>query len=629
VWTLPSAAGATATLTVSSGGVSTNFTATISKPATKIAALSLLDQSASAGAPVAQPPSVIARASDDTPVPGVSIAFAVTLGGGAIVPTTPVLTDANGVATLTSWTLGPTANIEQRVTATANGLTGSPITFRAMTIGPSKIEIVSGNAQSGVAGNPLAAPVTVRARDLNDKPVANWGIGFAPSNGGSASPNPATTNGNGEASTTWTLGPVAGQQTLTATLTTAGGTLVTVQFTATATGVVQVQKLAGDNQTGVLGTQLPVALKVKVVGANSTPIPGASVAFTGAGSVSATPVTTNAAGEASTFWTLPSSGSGTATMTATAGGVSANFTATLQQPPPGSIAIIAGNAQTGRGCTALPNQIVARVRDGNGVNLPGQTVNFTPAPGSGSSFNPQSAVTDANGEARSTWTLGSTLGGYTATASVGSLSPAQLTATANLLCPNVGIFKGVITKYSSGSQNGVPTQGTFKWTLKGTSTTGTFNTGTDGQFTTPTIAAGTYVLEASSNVGAFVVSRRYEEILPGGSEKDIGAFKVTTTGFDAFIVNITFSVEAPADLIATVELFEGTNGDLAGNPAELAPDTLEAPSIPNTHQQIGWATGVNHGLYMLRITAPGYQTLRQEVILSGAQTLDVTLQKSP
>jgi hypothetical protein len=261
--------------------------------------------------------------------------------------------------------------------------------------------------------------------------------------------------------------------------------------------------------------------------------------------------------------------------------------------------------------------------------LPGQTVTFTPAPGSGASFGPASAVTDANGEARSSWTLGSNLGSYTATATVGSLTPAQLTATANLLCPNVGVFKGVITKYSSGSGTGTPTAGSVKWTLKGTSTTGTVTTGTDGVFSTPPIAAGTYILEASSNVGAFIVSRRYEEGLPGGSEKDIGSFKVTTTGSDALIVDITFSVQAPPTLVATVELFEGANGDLAGNPAKLASDTLEAPSVPNTHQQIGWGIQ-SHGLYTLRVSAAGYQTVRQEVLVVFAMPhVTVTLQKIP
>jgi hypothetical protein len=77
------------------------------------------NQSATVGTAVATPPSVKALTPLGRPVPGVPIAFAVTAGGGTISPTTNVLTLNDGVASATSWTLGPNAGTN---TATGTGV---------------------------------------------------------------------------------------------------------------------------------------------------------------------------------------------------------------------------------------------------------------------------------------------------------------------------------------------------------------------------------------------------------------------------------------------------------------------------------------------------------------------------
>lgn len=120
--------------------------------ATQIARHSVSPQSASVGAAVAAPPSVLVRDASLNPVAGVAVTFAVTAGGGSITPTTPILTDATGVATLTRWTLGPVAG-PNTVTATATGLTGSPVTFNATGVGVLTITATSPlpPAEAGVA----------------------------------------------------------------------------------------------------------------------------------------------------------------------------------------------------------------------------------------------------------------------------------------------------------------------------------------------------------------------------------------------------------------------------------------------------------------------------------------------
>ncbi len=63
------------------------------------------NQTALAGDAVAVDPAVIVTDAGGNPVSGVDVAFAVTAGNGTVIPTT-VTTGANGIATVTSWTLG-------------------------------------------------------------------------------------------------------------------------------------------------------------------------------------------------------------------------------------------------------------------------------------------------------------------------------------------------------------------------------------------------------------------------------------------------------------------------------------------------------------------------------------------
>lgn len=109
------------------------------------------------------------------------------------------------------------------------------------------IAVSSGNAQSAQSSQALASPIVVRvARDgaaLAGTSVS-WSVA---SGGGSVAPATSTTGGDGLASTTWTLGPSAGANTLQASSAGANGSPVT--FTATATGPAPTQAnvSVGDN----------------------------------------------------------------------------------------------------------------------------------------------------------------------------------------------------------------------------------------------------------------------------------------------------------------------------------------------------------------------------------------------
>lgn len=145
---LPVSAAITATVNVVAG------------PASKISAASDVSQNGTAGTAVAEPPAVLVADAFDNPVADIAVTFAVTAGGGTIAPTTPVPTGADGIAALTSWTLGPSQGANT-VTASATGLTGSPVTFNASVAAINTSTQISAAPSSSVVGEPVDVTVTV------------------------------------------------------------------------------------------------------------------------------------------------------------------------------------------------------------------------------------------------------------------------------------------------------------------------------------------------------------------------------------------------------------------------------------------------------------------------------------
>lgn len=87
------------------------------------------NQTAAAGTAVPVAPGVIIRDQSGNPVAGTTVTFSVTSGGGSITGAV-VASNAQGLAAVGSWTLGPTAGANT-LQAAAPGLTGSPVTFTA------------------------------------------------------------------------------------------------------------------------------------------------------------------------------------------------------------------------------------------------------------------------------------------------------------------------------------------------------------------------------------------------------------------------------------------------------------------------------------------------------------------
>jgi len=98
-------------------------------PATQMSLNAGDGQTASAGTAVAVDPSVLVQDGGGDPVAGIHVTFAVASGGGSVTGGDAV-SNASGIATVGSWKLGGTAGANT-LTATCNGLAGSPVTFTA------------------------------------------------------------------------------------------------------------------------------------------------------------------------------------------------------------------------------------------------------------------------------------------------------------------------------------------------------------------------------------------------------------------------------------------------------------------------------------------------------------------
>jgi subtilisin family serine protease len=110
-------------------------------------------QTALAGSVVAIAPSVGVTDADNNRVSGVPVSFEVTAGAGSVEPVTAVSTNENGIAAVTSWTLGATAG-PNTLTATAAGLSGSPVAFTAT--GSPPVATIEGVIT--ISSRPLAGP---------------------------------------------------------------------------------------------------------------------------------------------------------------------------------------------------------------------------------------------------------------------------------------------------------------------------------------------------------------------------------------------------------------------------------------------------------------------------------------
>ena len=167
------------------------------------------NQQGTPGAALAHPLVVEVRDQYDNPLPDAQVTFTVTDGGGQLSEQFTVehaTTDANGQAELTL-TLGPNL-VTNTVEVSIAG--HEPVTFHAEGI--LILVKISGDDQQGTFGSTLANPLVVEVRDRDNNPLPGVEVTFTVTYGdgmlsGQATVEHATTDANGRAARTFTLGP--------------------------------------------------------------------------------------------------------------------------------------------------------------------------------------------------------------------------------------------------------------------------------------------------------------------------------------------------------------------------------------------------------------------------------------
>ena len=173
---------------------------------------------------------------------------------------------------------------------------------------PEALTRLSGDIQKGLPDSTLAQPFIVSVLDQNGDPFAGATVTFTvTAGGGFLSATTATTDENGLAAATLTLGSDPGRNTVTARV----AELKPVIFGATALSVpTSLAKVSGDKQEGPAGAALSEPLVRCGPGSGSTiPLEGALVIFrvtAGGGTLTATTDTTDANGRAAATLTLGS-----------------------------------------------------------------------------------------------------------------------------------------------------------------------------------------------------------------------------------------------------------------------------------------------------------------------------------
>ncbi|MBI2795354.1 MAG: Ig-like domain-containing protein [Gemmatimonadetes bacterium] len=155
----------------------------------------------------------------------------------------------------------------------------------------SSISATAGNGQHAVVATALPTAVAVQVMSTAGVPVPDATVRFAVVGaGGSVSTSAASTDASGTAQVLWTLGTVAGIDSLTATT---GSYSVTFTASATPDVPAQVLVVSGDAQSAPAGTALAAPLVVMVLDKWGNAVPSTAITWsTSAGGVLASATTT-------------------------------------------------------------------------------------------------------------------------------------------------------------------------------------------------------------------------------------------------------------------------------------------------------------------------------------------------
>jgi hypothetical protein len=381
--------------------------------------------------------------SSGDPVSGVLVTFNAPASGASgtfACSGNTAITNSAGIASSQVFTANSTEG-RYTVTATANALTTSPGFVLTNKAGPpASILATAGTPQTATVNTAFATSLAATVKDAFGNPVAGATVTFtAPASGASGNfaggVNTATTNAQGVATApVFTANTAAGVYTVTAkvgTLTTSPG----FALTNLAGSAAAIAATGGTPQTAKINTAFATNLAATVLDTFGNAVAGVVVTFnapaSGASGTFAAGVntaTTNSQGVAIAAVFTANSKAGAYTVTATAGALTTNpgFALTNDAAGPASIKTASGTPQTATVGTAFAQRLAAVVKDAYGNPVSGATVTFNaPASGASGTFagGVDTATTNAQGIAAApVFTANGTVGSYTVTAKIGTLT---------------------------------------------------------------------------------------------------------------------------------------------------------------------------------------------------------------
>lgn len=206
------------------------------------------NQTAQVGTALGSPLVVRVTNAAGSALSGVTVNWSV-LAGGGMLGSASSTTNAQGQAQV-GYTVGATA-IANQVRATVQGGTTLTATFSATASAaidntPAVITVVSGNNQSATVGQALPNPLVVRVANAANQAIPNVVVSWTVTQGGGTLGSAtSTTNAQGQASNSYTVGASAGANEVRAALQT--NAAINTLFAATANAVATTASVAVTN----------------------------------------------------------------------------------------------------------------------------------------------------------------------------------------------------------------------------------------------------------------------------------------------------------------------------------------------------------------------------------------------
>jgi hypothetical protein len=275
----------------------------------------------------------------------------------------------------------------------------------------SSLTLLSGDGQRAPAGRKVSQPVTVQVVSRSGRPIPGVPVRFVLEDGaGRAEPQADSSDAQGIARASWTLGGFPGRQTLSVV---ADGIATPTVVTAEAEPVAANTRITvvSEGLQGPAGETMAEPATVRVTDTSGVALVDVPVAWSAAdeGSVLASESRTDSLGQARARWTLgPKSGVQRVY-------VQVGSARTVPRFPVSGTAVagaaakasIVGNAKHEGVVGAQLRPVEIRVLDRAGNEVPGVPVTLAPASGSVAD---SVVTTDSSGRAMVAWTLGRTAG---------------------------------------------------------------------------------------------------------------------------------------------------------------------------------------------------------------------------